>query len=509
MTYSINIGDNVVRNTTNTTPYNITHRIKGWKDSVRDVGGFWKASGQYWDGKPELRQDAEAFFDTRLGWHIVRLDEAGSVQWEGYIAAIELTVDGITKRRSISDIANRLRCAYTRYTGNVLTNGSGEMGTDPGTHWHTATGIQAFYTSGSLNPDLWFDTTWYTHGTRSIKVDTTALESMDGGGARFTGTAVVVADGRYCVRGDVYTNNLGASDTIRVTVNDGSNEIYGKIIATANGTYNFARVFDAPSTAAGTLNTQVFCMGNATIFKVDNVQLYQAGTQASTAWAENAASQAEWGVHEASVVCKPMTDTEATQRRDILLANWAHPRTKIVGPATGSDGLTITCEGYIFKTAAQSVSLGGIKSCRTHIIDLIGTSPFISVGRVVANATECYIDETQPTYLWTALQDVVEVGGASNAAYIGGCYANRKFWYQYRPTTATVKFKGGRWLTMSNQPLDPQTVRPCIVFFEDVPQGGAGLSANLLDNPRYAWVAEWEFDGDTNTVTPLEVMEER
>ncbi len=77
---------------------------------------------------------------------------------------MEFTADGITQKRSTADIITRLRVAYTKYTGNFLTNGSGEVGTDPGTHWHTATGITTF--SGAENPNCYFDSTWYTHGTR-------------------------------------------------------------------------------------------------------------------------------------------------------------------------------------------------------------------------------------------------------------------------------------------------------------------------------------------------------
>ncbi len=518
MRCSINLGDILARNPTRRTPWNVTDQMRDWKDSIRDIGGFYQASGQYWTGDERdivTRLEAERFFANRLGAHIVRADQGGSeIGWEGYISEMILTADGITRRRAISDIATKLRIGYTRYTGNLLTNGSGELGTHViGEIWGgtppTDTGIRVFRTAPVGDwPNVCFDNSWHTHGVRSIKVDTHNLEGLDGGGIEFASTTNVVPDGRYCVRVDLYTNGLGPGDYLTVTVTDGSNQLYGRDALTANGTLSFARIFDAPPTASGALHVNVYAHGNDTTFWVDNAQIYQSGTPAVTPWAENTVATAMWGLHEATVTCKPMTDAEAVRRRDQLLADWAYPRTRVRG-MTSEDtlGLSVKCEGYIFKASNQSVKLGGVKAASTHITDLLTGNAYISAGYVHTNPTECYVDETQATGLWLGLQDVTEVGQVGDIAYIGGMHANGKFDYELRPTVATIKFKGGRWLDMNNNPLNSQTVRPCIALFEDAVSAEGGNYTNILNDPKYAYISGWEYDAESDTASPLELVE--
>lgn len=515
MSYSINLGDILSRNSTGATPYNITTQMRHWKDSVVDIGGYYQASGQYWLGtKTDIvtRQEAEQFFLTRLGAHIVRSDEGGSEQWGGYISEMELTTDGMTQVRSLSDIVTKLRVAYTRYSGNYLLNGSGEQGVISGGTigvGGTVT-VERVKTGGAIDPTWSLDTSWYTHGTKSVHCDMTGLDALNGGGLKFHTATAVTADARYCVRSDIYVSQNTSGCNLTLTVNDGSNEIYNRIVSSTTGTINFARTFDAPASAAGTMNVMIVTPNgltgaNEVIFNADNVQLYQAGTPVQTPWTEDATATADYGLHEETIVCKPMSDAEALQKRNILLTELAYPRTRIVNVTGQSDGLRIMCEGYVFKTFSASTTLGGIKASSTHITDLLTGNAFISAGYVATNATECYIDETQPVNLWTAIKDVIETGGATNTAYIGGVYAGRKFIYEPRPTTAGVKFKNGRWLNMDNSPMNAQSARPCIAYMEDM-TGGAGDYTNLLDNPRYPYIKAWEFDGDTETATPTEIQ---
>lgn len=516
MAHSINLGDILARNPTGTTPFNITAQMRHWTDSVVDIGGFYQASGDYWLGQQDdlvEQAEAEQFFLTRLGAHIVRADKGGSPQWEGYISEMELTENGITQVRSMADIITKIRVAYTKYSGNYLLNGSGELGSWTGGQVvvNGVITIHAFATTGGTNPLTSFSTAWCTHGAHSVKVDTTSEGYLDGGGVTFHSETAAVADARYCVRADIYTNDLHDGANITLNVTDGSKEIYARVVTATTGTFSFSRTFDAPADASGNLNVSIYVYSNANgsnsaVFYVDNVQLYQAGTPAQTPWAEDTAATALWGLHEESIICKPMTDDEALQRRDLLLTELAYPHTKVVSASNQSDGLHISCEGYIFKTFSASTTLGGIKACSTHITDLLTDNAFVSAGYIATNALECYIDETQPINIWLALQDVIEFGGSSNVFYVGGCYANRGFVYEPRATTASIKFKGGNWLNLDNSPMNPQAARPCIAYMEDM-VGAVESYPNLIDNPQYIYIPAWEFDGDTETATPKEVKD--
>lgn len=514
MAHSINLGDILARNSSALAPYNITAQMRHWKDSVVDIGGFYQASGQYWLGAQDDlvgKAEAEQFFLTRLGSHIVRADAGGSPQWEGYISEMELTADGITQTRSTADIITKLRVAYTRYTGNYLMNGSVENGTIDNNDIDvdavpTVTRFNAV--SEGIKPDWSFDTTWATHGVRSIQVDMRATEEFEGGGIKFWSGVAVVQGAKYCVRADVKISINVYPCNLYISVFGGTDELKDWIISSTVETINFVGMFDAPSTATGNLSVWVHTRfseagSDGVVFNADNFQIYQAGTPATTDWTEDTAATALWGLHEESIICKPMTDGEALQRRNLSIVELAYPRTKIINVAGQSDGLRVMCEGYIFKTFSASTTLGGVKPCSTHITNLLSGNAFITVGYVTTNTFECYIDETQPINVWSALQDVIEVGAAGNVSMIGGVYAGRKFIYEPRPTTANVKFKG-RWLNMDNSPMNPQTARPCIAYMEDM-TGNVGDFTRLLDNPRYVYIPSWEFDGDTETATPTEV----
>ena len=526
---TLSIGDNVVRNTTGLTPFNVSAQIRGWNDEIKDIGGYWQGGGQFWTGDNDnvvSRLEAVDFFLTRLGGHIVR-SQAGKTCWEGRVTAMDLTLDGVTYRRALADLVNRLKIVYSRFTGDGIYD-DGELsalsggGGDP---WNQTVGTYNAITSfksirqwygGGGHPNYGYPTVtksaaWSTRGTYSIKVDCSTCGGLGetfGGGIYVFSNITATPNGFYLVTADinVISNPDGLALTIAVQNQTGA-ALYQANVISGVGIAQIKSRFQASSSASGTLQIEILqqaSVDNAATYYIDNVSLKEVGTRRETEWATDADSVAEYGTHEVEVTVGGMTEVEANARLAQIIANAGWPRTSIQSLSASGDGLKVEAEGYITTLAGQNVATtGDTKTCHQHIIDLVGLSEFVTVGYAGANTLLKYVDNLNPIRLWDAIQDCVDAGGVAGARYIGGCYAGRKFVYQSRPTTVAYKRKGGRWLYPDNSEADPQTMLPGIVYLEDMPSGG-GLYPTIEDNPRYVYVSGWRYDADSNTAEPTE-----
>jgi hypothetical protein len=127
MTYSLRIFSPVIRRST---PYFIKDitpdyqkpdapmRARGWRRSIRGIGGYWQGEFTLYGKVDELAH----FFYNYLGCHIEEY-AGGAKTWEGMIYEVELTTDGSTRRRTYDLMFNHVRVRY-RNTDNevVLTS---------------------------------------------------------------------------------------------------------------------------------------------------------------------------------------------------------------------------------------------------------------------------------------------------------------------------------------------------------------------------------------------------
>jgi len=128
MSYSLAIGDNVKRNTTGATPWNVTAEMRHWKDSVKDFGGYWEGGGTYWTATRTRWYPSRMrsiFHDAARVAH--RPGRGGAVG--GRITGMTLNLDGVAYRRDLARLVNRLQLVYTSYTGNGCLDGSAEIST--------------------------------------------------------------------------------------------------------------------------------------------------------------------------------------------------------------------------------------------------------------------------------------------------------------------------------------------------------------------------------------------
>jgi hypothetical protein len=89
---------------------------QGWKRSTRAVGGFWQGSFTL---SGELA-DLQWWFYETLGFH---LEERMSnvVTWEGMIYELELSTQGVRRRRTLTTLGNAVKARYTDASTDVAT----------------------------------------------------------------------------------------------------------------------------------------------------------------------------------------------------------------------------------------------------------------------------------------------------------------------------------------------------------------------------------------------------
>ncbi len=538
MSYSLAIGDNVKRNTTGATPWNVTAEMRHWKDSVKDFGGYWQGGGTYWTGDKDplvSRQDAIHFFMTRLGSHIVR---GGAGRWEGRITGMTLNLDGVAYRRDLARLVNRLQLVYTSYTGNGCLDGGAEISTlvaDGGAanKCHAEyNGITTFrnrrdyplQSGPHVNypyPIMTLSTAWSTSGTRSIYLDCTVCEGPEeddsptyAGGVEHYTDLTAVPNSPYIVSCDIKIVTAGAYCS--VAVEDANQQSQGELAyaGPGPGTFSVRQRIQTRDDASGALRVLVMssvATGYWNQFYVDNVSVREFGIRKETPWQQDDDSIAEFGTQEEQVVVGGMTDTEALDWQDQILLAMAWPRTFIdVNASPAGDGLKIECNGYVTTLSNTTTVAGGVKECSQHITDLLLHSEFITAGAIEANAAEMYVDEVDPNRLWDSIQMVMDRGGTSGTRYIGGVYAGRKFDYGPRPATVKYLYRRGKFYNPDNSEAYAECMMPGIVYNDGWPQTTPAtmiVRTSFEDDPRYVYVSAWEFDGDTNTATPIETRE--
>ena len=100
----------------------LTQDAKGWKRSKRDNGGCWQGSFSMEGSATTL----QGYFRRWLAYDL-RERAGGMMSWRGLIYEMDLTLNGITRRRSLDLMANRVKTTYLTmdYVGeNFIHNGS-------------------------------------------------------------------------------------------------------------------------------------------------------------------------------------------------------------------------------------------------------------------------------------------------------------------------------------------------------------------------------------------------
>lgn len=466
--------------------WNITDRIRDtWRRSIRAIGGYWIGTCEYSGTRDDL---LEMYLEgiTRE----FRESSGGSITWQGYIAEMRLTIDGVTYVRSMVDIVNAAKLLYTRIGDEKLTNGGAELGA-----WDA-------FNSATVTQD----TTWINTGSYSCKI-VVADTAIRGASISGTGYSItIVAEATYEISGVVNVS----SGSWRISVNraDTDESLCYESTNGETGERTINMTIPATNTYAGTVDLRITSEAAAGTIYGDSFRFAIAPYQAQTGWAIDANSIAEYGRVELASLEVAMSSAAANAKAATIVTKQAWPKslppnefTLVGNELTGNTGdkLELTVHGYVHTLANKYCLTTGTAAASTHVRNLIVESEFIRAGSVNVNNLSYLIDPRGPIKHWQALMDIINAGNASGRRWVGGVYENRYFDYGQSDNVVAYHYRGGKFWHSSGGELEPWFAEPGhLLYLDDAPAGPGQISGNLEDDPHIVFVSEIEMGPPTD-----------
>lgn len=228
-----------------------------------------------------------------------------------------------------------------------------------------------------------------------------------------------------------------------------------------------------------------------------------ADIQAATAWSEVTGSSDVYGQMDYIDTVGECTSAEATGLRDTRLADFAYPRSRMIGglefggeKRKTTDSLVVTVAGPVFTLnwLVRETSIVNT-AASTAISTLVGASEFVTAGSIESNAMVIDADCTTPQRLWDLIEKIILAGDAAGNRWTGGVYARRTFDYQPAATAVEFEKSGDRLRRQysSSDVLPSSMVADFIIFNANAPVDESPMGGNILDDPRKVWIEEVEF----------------
>ena len=225
------------------------------------------------------------------------------------------------------------------------------------------------------------------------------------------------------------------------------------------------------------------------------------GIRDFTDWAEDADSQARYGIIERVISVGGSSASNADDMRDLALNEMAEPVKDEVDNlgSTTEPTLNIECLGYYhwLKAYAYNSALTGDANASTKLANVIAADPngLLSTSSVETNTVQVAQFENDNRMAESVVKGIVALGNATNNRTIFGIYKNRGAIYKTIPTTPIYT----RTLAEPEQALKdyttdrsikPWEVQPGeIVFYSDLLVGRTGAGSVLAD-PRYLFIEQ-------------------
>lgn len=475
--------------------WNITDRIRDtWQRSTRAIGGYWIGTCEYKGTRDDM---LEMFAEGMM--REIREDVGGLVTWQGYVAEMQITVNGVTYIRSMVDNANAVKLLYTRLGDNVLTNGGAESGA-----WSVATGKGGISGSATVTQD----TTWKNTGTYSCKI----VSSGGVQGANIQGAAgptyaiTIAAETAYEITGVV--NATSGSWRISCNRSDTDASLAKDSTRGATGERTVKMSIPATNTYAGTADLRITSEGTAGTIYGDSFSFNIAPYQAQTGWAEDTLSMTEYGRLELATLEVAMSSAAANAKAATMLKKLAWP--KVLPPnefgiasvdtlGEQSDKLSLTFHGYVHTLANKYVLSVGTLGMGAHVSLIIDEAEFVELGSISSNPVSYFIDNRGPIKHWQALMDIINAGDASGRRWVGGVSNNRLFDYGLADNRIAYHYRGGRFYHSAGGELEPWFAEPGhLLYLDDAPIGPGQISGNLEDDPHLVFVSEVEMGPPTD-----------
>jgi len=442
-----------------------------WRRSIRRIGGFWLGTAVLKGDQFSLTD----FFLVGLG-RVIRETVGGITTWSGFLGRMELTQNGITYVRDWLDIANKVKCLYTRIGDNLLTNGSAETGA-----W-TPIG------SGTTSVQ---STTWRTDGNYSDHITTNAAAK----GATVQ-TGITIVEGKaYDLTCDV--NIISGTWAVDIYVISTGSVLASAVENTA-GLKQMRCSIPETNLFAGEVGVEFKCRVGAAEIYADNAVFQEAPLKADTGWHQDLKSKAVYGDLWEVLLESSLTDQAATSKVLTHLAKHAWARSSMPdqfsGPAGSEESLAMTFYGDAYTLRQKHISFTGSNAASTILEQIFLETEIVTAGKIEANTMSYQIDTRAPLTHWDVIQGILKAGDTNGNIWSGGCYGGHKFNYFPVSTTPVYHYRGGDLLTAAGGVTIPWEARPEVVYADDIPVGPGQVSGSILDDPRCFVLDEVDFD---------------
>lgn len=505
--------------------FNLTGIAEGWTRSIRAVGGFWEGTFTIRSG------DMLRMFDEWLGNHVVET-AGGMTTWEGIIYEMELTYNGVVRRRSFLDMSNAINGAYrtSDFTGSdILSNGgfetAGGGAPDVLADWDEFTGA-----GGNVTRDLvWFRAAG--GGSASVKITSGTADDVWPPTVRPTRVEQdidnIEANRRYQLA--FWTTGEaaggGAADecgyyaiqepttgdwVIPPTATGVSGNTWTEITAT----------FTTP--ASGEIKV-IFMAGPYNNYDAyfDDATIKGYGDDVfTTGFYINEASMIQYGRKEDFLPmdsCQQGTVENAVYTQ-LQQFGWPNPQ----GVNFGSEDnvLNVTVAGYVQTMNWMYHASGGglTQDLSDWITAIVGTEyglapthggnvsgagdcQFVKVGNIESNTLQVFGFTSTEVRAWDLMSELVMAG-----AYVGGeyvptilwCDINRLVHYESLDTNPSYYWRDGQLFDRNARPItNGWAVRPGIVRDTTYPLK-VSKNDSFFDDARDIWIEEVEVDQNGN-----------
>ena len=452
----------------------VTEQLKdSWRRSIRDIGGYWIGTAQ-WAGNEAEMLDV---FQNGLQWEI-REQVGGMITWQGFLAEMELTHKGQTYRRSWSELANRVKTAYSSIGENQITNHSVE------------TAVWNAYGSPTTREQ---STTWVTHGTYSAHIVADAAND----GVIIQSSITIAAAKNYDAH--LTVNIISGTWVLELYRADGTTVIDVSERDTAGQEVMYVGIND-DNLIAENIGMRFYCSSGAGEAYADAAVFQLSAARAETSWYEDTSSMEAYGTIE-SILLKPgMTDAaaEAAAQTELNKRSYARtypPRTIDIAEKQAKSKLFLTFLGYAYTLRNRNTTLAGTDDAASTIVtSLVSEAEFVEALSVESNTLNYHIEDREAYRVWDLIRDITNAGDADGDRWVCGVFADRKFTYGQASDDVVARLRGGRLLGPAGELLEGWLAEPGLVALDDMPLGFDAMSGRAADRNRMAWMSEVEFD---------------
>lgn len=223
------------------------------------------------------------------------------------------------------------------------------------------------------------------------------------------------------------------------------------------------------------------------------------GARASTAYADDTASQARYGIVTKILSSGGVSQATAEQLRDTYLNQYKAPETtsRFTLGGQGDVRLSIELLGYVhlqtvYPFTSSSIGAVNLSTRLAAILDDDPNNLFSSANAdITTNTLQVSQWEDDDPMAWDAVKELVAQGDASDNRYLYGFYGGRRVVYEAAPTTYTYRREiasQGDIETVVGGTVKPWAVRPGRwLLFPDF-LVGRSQPADLRNDPRALFI---------------------